>query len=277
MTDKVCAPCNRRAGTEVDQPWQNWPLILELRNRYAVRDRDKNPPRPVRWTGDLTSGEGPAIVDIKGGEVNVRVLPTTHDEGAMQVYTGDPADLAKRKRRILRDAPQTRIVDLPAKTLEGPLQANVSWELNVHVWPRFAAKVALGTASLVADAAWVHSDEARALRHVLWHGHESTVETEMLPEGRAWSLAPFDLTGIEHWLQAPEHLISLERWENENWVSLVAFGSFHYGVPVSFELPRSDEPIAWLIDPLDRGHTPLTEGLLQAEQFRRSLHPYPSR
>ena len=77
----------------------------------------------------------------------------------------------------------------------------------------------------------------------------------------------------KHWLRPPEHLISLERWEDQTWVSLVAFGTFLYGVPVSFEMPNSDEPIAWLFDPLARSHTPLTEGLLQAENFRRSLPP----
>jgi hypothetical protein len=97
----------------------------------------------------------------------------------------------------------------------------------------------------------------------------------MLPEGRAWSLAPLDLTGIHHWLRAPEHLISLERWGGRYWVSLVAFGTFLYGVPVSFEPPKLDEPSAWLIDPLARRRSSLTAGALQAEQIRRSLQTNP--
>ncbi len=271
LTDRICAGCNRQAGSEVDQPWQNWPLIMELRHRFAVPDRDGKPPRPVRWTGALTAGGGPAAIDVKGQRVDVRILPTEDVYLGMRVHKGEPADIAKRTRRILRDAPEAEIVNLPSATLPGPLSAQATWELDVHVWPRFAAKVALGIASLVADDEWVETQEAADLRRVLWFGDESTVEHEMLPEGVAWSLAPLDLTSVAHPLRPPEHLLTIERWQDRTWVVLVAFGTFRYGVPVSFETPTSNQPIAWLFEPLARSHVSLTEDALHAEFARRLL------
>lgn len=269
ITDKVCSDCNRRAGSEVDWPWQNWPLIMELRHRFAVLDRDGKPARPVTWPGQLVSGDARAAVDVKGERVDVRILPSEYDEDGVRVFEGDEADLAKRRQRILRKSPDARIVPLPSRTLPGPLSAKVEWTLSVHIWPRFMAKVALGVASLIAEEAWVETQEAAQLRRVLWTGDQSTVDTEMLPHGKAWSIAPVDLTGLEHPLNPPEHLIRLEWWQEQWWVVLVAFGTFQYGVPVSFGSATADQPVAWLFEPLAHKHTPLTANALQAELERR--------
>jgi hypothetical protein len=271
VTDAVCSSCNQRAGSEVDQPWMEWPLVMELRHRFDVRDRDRKRPRPVRWKGNLISADHPARVDLRGERVDVGVLPRQDEESGLRVYSGDPADVAKWRQRTQAADPRARFVEFPSEALEGPLQARVTWQLSVDIWPRFAAKVALGAASLIASPSWLESDEAGRLREVLWQGHASTRNVGLaLAEGWAWAMAPLDATGVPHPIRAPEHFVALQRWQGRACVVLVAFGTFVYRVPVDCEMPGSDDPIGFVIDPQRRSHVAYTQAALDTE-FRRRL------
>jgi hypothetical protein len=125
----------------------------------------------------------------------------------------------------------------------------VRWELDVHIWPRLAAKIALGVASLVADDDWVTTPNAKKLRHVLWNGDQSTVDAEMLPPGRSWSIAPFELDASNRsGLRPPEHLLAIEEFDGEQGVSFVFAGTLLYTVLLGrvSTLPL----VSWLLDPI---------------------------
>lgn len=79
-TNRVCTPCNRWAGEEIDQPWLGEVHVREARQRWQVPDRRGNPPPPVSYKGKLEDG-GEAIVRMVGEQVQIRRLPNKVEHG----------------------------------------------------------------------------------------------------------------------------------------------------------------------------------------------------
>lgn len=114
---------------------------------------------------------------------------------------------------------------------------------SVDIWPRFMAKVALAAASLVAEDAWIVSDQAALLRDVLWAGHPSTREAGLGNPGRAWSLSPAYAPPGTMWVGMGPGKHSLTLRHDSSGVGelqAIFFGDLLYTVP-SAAAPDSQE------------------------------------
>lgn len=257
VTGRVCTACNRRAGIEVDRPWLRHPEVVELRSMYSIPDR-RGRVRPASWEGQLNDGK-PATVRIAGDQVHIARRPTEDFDGTVWTLEGYDDDAAKRKLERLRAAHgDVRPIFSEEHVPDGPLTAHVTHRLDVDIWPRFAAKVALGIASiLVHDESWLDSPLASALRKVLWSGHPSTMLDGLaLHAGVAWSMRPFELTPGTHPLRAPEHLLVFEETpEQGEWLVIVVFGSLLYRVPMPMDWAAIQvPPQSWRFDPIAGAH-----------------------
>jgi HNH endonuclease len=256
VTGKVCTACNRRAGVEVDQPWLRHPEVVELRGLYSIADR-RGRVRPASWEGQLNSGK-PATISLKGDEVRIVRRPTEEFDGSVWTLEGYDEDAAKRKlERIRAKYGDVRPISSEERMPDGPLTAHVTHVVDVGIWPRFAAKVALGVASLlVDDDSWLSGPIASVLRSVLWSGHPSTLTDGLAHPGVAWSLRPFELQPGTHPLRAPEHLLIFEETPEEGeWLVIVVFGWLPYRVPLAMDWAAIEEPPqSWRIDPIAGRH-----------------------
>ncbi|MGH3832562.1 MAG: hypothetical protein ACRDRS_19325 [Pseudonocardiaceae bacterium] len=102
--------------------------------------------------------------------------------------------------------------------------ATVHLKSIVHLWPRFAAKIALGVASLLVPDSWLATDVAIGLRQVLRNGHPQTLQAALDQRGIAWFAIPFGLIEGTHPVRPPQHLITFEEAEGEQWLIIVVFG-----------------------------------------------------
>lgn len=108
-TERVCTPCNRRAGREVDQPWLNDPHVRDSRILYDVRDRRGKRPQPRAVKTELEDARAVLLRD-RAGVAEVQPIPqTTIDEsrGTVEIH-GTSEDVAKAVKRFERDHPEVQ-------------------------------------------------------------------------------------------------------------------------------------------------------------------------
>lgn len=191
------------------------------------------------------------------------------EDGIWTVEGYDEDAAAKKLRRLRRDHGDVRVISTETRPANN-LSATVTHTLDVNVWPRFGAKVALGVASLVVeDESWLDSTVAQELRSVLWDGHPSTIEKGLAVPGIAWSMRPFLLDAGTHRLRAPEHLLIFERDpDGGDWLVIVTFGELLYRLPLPLDWSATGAPPpSWRIDPVTAAHVQLPSAVQQA-----SLH-----
>jgi hypothetical protein len=246
ITHRVCTPCNRWAGEEIDQPWLSEVHVKNARQRWQIPDRRGNPAPSVSYPGKLGDG-GEALVRIIGEQVNIRRLPSKVDHGDSITLTGyDQKEYEKIVERLRRQYPKL-VAPKEITVHNTSLAATVHLESNVHIWPRFAAKVALGIASLLVPDSWLATDVAIGLRQVLRDGHPQTLRAALDQPGIAWSAIPFGLIEGSHPVKPPQHLITFEEVKGEQWLIIVVFGELLYRVPLRLDwggLP----PQSWLFN-----------------------------
>jgi hypothetical protein len=235
---------------------------------YRIPDR-RGRARPASWQGDLGSGRR-AVISVEGEAVRVVQQPSeSFEDGIWTVEGYDEDAAAKKLRRLRRDHGDVRVISTETRPANN-LSATVTHTLDVNVWPRFGAKVALGVASLVVeDESWLDSTVAQELRSVLWDGHPSTIEKGLAVPGIAWSMRPFLLDAGTHRLRAPEHLLIFERDpDGGDWLVIVTFGELLYRLPLPLDWSATGAPPpSWRIDPVTAAHVQLPSAVQQA-----SLH-----
>ncbi len=167
----------------------------------------------------------------------MRRLPNDVVEGdriTMSGYSKD--DFTKKIARLKRDHPNFAVVEQHEETESGG-QVAVTMVQDPAVWPRFAAKTALATASLVAADEWLDTPAARELREVLWSGPPVDAVAE---PGVGWCALPLQLPSAFP-LQPPEHLLAFEA----GGFAIVVFGELLYRIR-GFEWEwTGDEPPLW--------------------------------
>lgn len=245
-THRVCTRCNRWAGKEIDQPWLGEVHVREARQRWQVPDRQGNPPPAVSYKGKLQDG-GEAIVKVIGDQVQIRRRPNRIDHGESITLTGySQEEYEKILERLRRQYPN---LVAPKKLTfdDTSLTATVHLESIVHLWPRFAAKVALGVTSLLVPDSWLATDVAIGLRQILRNGHLRTLQAALDQPGIAWSAIPLQLIEGSHPVRPPQHLITFEEHGGEQWLIIVVFGELLYRIPLHLDW-RGMPPQSWLFD-----------------------------
>ena len=195
----------------------------------------------MTFDGTLVDDAAKAKITLEGDSVRIRQLPAETREGEIITLIGfTDEELAKKLARLQERNPETSL--LSKETFdEKPLTAKAELVFSVDTWPRFAAKVALGLASLVVqDESWLDTAEATLLRDVLWNGHpESRGQEGIGTRGVAWSPVPRAVDCP--FLVPPEHILSFEREEGDERLVIVVFGDLGYQLPLS--LDWSDYPL----------------------------------
>lgn len=244
-TRRVCTPCNHWAGTEVDRPWLETAGVREARLRWKVPDRWGGTVSKIVYKGALPDGDA-ALIVLTDDNVEIRRRPQAVDNGDTITLTGyNQPEYAKAIGRLRQRYPNLEAPE-ELTLVNGLLTATVNLHSNVHIWPRFVAKVALGVASLVADDSWIDSSDATGLRGVLRHGHYTTEQAALDQPGVAWSAIPLELRPGTHPLLPPQHLLTFESTEDEGeWLVIVVFGQLLYRVPLNLDWPPSG-PQSWL-------------------------------
>jgi len=273
VTRRVCTPCNRRAGIEIDRPWLRHPEIVQLRAIYKIPDR-RGRVRPASWQGELGGGKT-AEISVEGETVRVVPRPSESFENGIWTVEGyDDAAAEKKLQRLRRDHGDVRLISSESRPTQN-LSATVTHTLDVDVWPRFGAKVALGVASLVvADDSWLDSSLAQHLRSVLWHGDPSTIDKSLSGPGVAWSMRPFSLRAGTHHLPAPQHLLIFEHDpESGDWLVIVTFGELLYRLPLPLDCSAiGAPPQSWRIDPITETQVQLPAVAQQARLHEPIQH-----
>jgi hypothetical protein len=245
VTWRVCTACNRRAGREVDQPWLAEPHVEESRRLLALINRRGRVAPPLRARGVLEDGS-PALVTLAGDRVDIRRRPSRTVEGNVLRLSGYTEAEAERTWQRPRDRGELLGDPTTMVATSTALTATVRREVNVDIWPRFAAKVALAFISLFADDDWLVTDAAQGLRDVLWNGHPDTKRDALAHPGVAWSVPPLLLRQGTHPLRVGEHMLVCEETEAEGpWFCMVLFGDLLYRVPARVPWPQGDAPSCW--------------------------------
>jgi hypothetical protein len=189
----------------------------------------------MTFDGTLVDDGAKAKITLVGDAVNIRRLPVETTEGEITILIGyTDEEVAKKVARLQKRHPAISLLSTETST-EEPLTAQAELVFSVDTWPRFAAKTALGLASLVVrDESWLDTAEARLLRDVLWNGHPESREQEGIgTRGVAWSPAPRPVdTPL---LVPPEHLLSFEVQDVDERLVIVVFGDLGYQLPLALD------------------------------------------
>lgn len=210
-TRRVCGDCNQLAGDQIDDPFSKQLLVLIPRALNDVRNIRKQSKEPFAETS--------AIVSASGESISVRFSPSGREAS-------------------------NEHGELVHETLE------VTYSMDRGLWTRFAAKTALGCASLVQDEDWIDTPLADGLRELLWGGR---IDPSIWPNGvPAWpeELPPDDV--VRSALGERKHAIGLLNSDQETGSAVASI--FLFGGTLYQRLPLPGFAVSgsgptWVIDP----------------------------
>lgn len=255
---RVCAPCNREAG-RLEHLVATTPPLVQYVGKAATALRPKRPrfpemeailPDGARGRAALTP-EGTRIVSWEPRQIGM--------EGDVEVWEVAEGEEEKFERRRLARGQRVRAVGRPLGEV-GYMQLTRGMGVEAfELWPRFAAKVALGCASLVLPETWLDSRGARALQDLFQRGHAPKsvwrgrlkLPFPWLPELDAESL-------LAQALHPHEHILAVSKNEQGEGalVEMIFFGAVLYRIDL-FDAECPDDEPAWLLSP--SGPAPVRE------------------
>jgi HNH endonuclease len=271
-TDRVCAPCNKRAGLEIDQPFLSDWLVRMSRRRWDVRDtrraRGEPPPRP---RDELTLRDG---TRVKAREDGLEVIPQVdRDDTKALIRAGTDAEVAamvkKLEERLAREGKT-----LTRTTEHRDVSHEVAGKFVVDgtLWLRMTTKIAIAAASLVMNEAWLDTVQAARYHYFLW-GTNPTFEDG----GPAVAFPGQPSEDVQRMTTPPEHLLYFVPGIHSITFQCVLFGSLAMAA-FPFEISGNAVDNAWLLDPEMRSVTTLTlDELLQVSARRLELDRRSSR
>jgi hypothetical protein len=250
----VCAPCNGWASREIDRPFLRDDWVLIERARHRIRDHRRPASRARVLVSPLLQGhtEDGVFVSVDPETGVPRIHPhVVRDEerGVYQVHapTREEAErlLARIERQARREGRTTRVERIASRSERPQVTGRVKVELGV--WVRMAAKVALGVASHAYPPEWRCSPCAEQLRRCM---------REPDPQWSDGVAARFEWTLLEQedprrlLVDPPQHLVWFAREAASGTVRVcvLLFGATLFSLPVA----EADTPlpeVAWLLDP----------------------------
>lgn len=269
-TREVCRGCNRRAGSEVDQPFAAQVLVRAHRHFHGVPDARGVVPRAARLTGTTTDGVPMVATFTADGEVVGRRLPTAlrrdEDGERFVVEPGEGEEFLRlRTERLRRRLGPGYGVQGTIETVPQDVEGSMEFTIDGSLWPRLGAKLALAFGREALGVEWLDQPVAELLRLVLWEP-EKVPGDVLLP----WHSVVAADDQLRPLLHPPEHLIAVQRTYAGRRVLMVhLFGEWRYGVPLGdFEL--SEREPAWVFDPV-RGTCRTTEWTMLIEEAVTAL------
>ncbi len=244
VTPEFCDPCNREGG-KVEQLLSVYPDIQERVGRYAIPNRKGKPQRPHRPVSYDDGNRGHLAFTPRGAvptDIFARRLskpgqvPAVYEVPEEEMETFQAGQAAKGKA--------VEIVGRRRATYTGGTTRYGLNETSVAIWPRFAAKVALGIISLLdLYPEWLDTEGAGKLRGLFLHDAAPGYAVGVFPSALG---DHHPLTGM---LEPPEHLLWLQpRPGGGSTLGMVLFGDLEFALTI-LELKCPPEHPTWLVQP----------------------------
>lgn len=259
LTVWVCGPCNTGSNRYVDQPIIRFPDVAILRALHDVRSqRFRSKPPKVQISGRLSleggralyrPGERIDLIQVQPGD------PVPNGDGTFSfVVSADAAEQQTASMlRALRQQYPGKTVELVDQELRrSEVIFEHSYPLAPWVWPRFAAKVALGVLHACMPPEWHVSRAARMLRYAFADGR---FHKDLLVAADTVTIVPRQLDEDDreyHWLTPWEHLMILYSGGDQLLVRGVLFGELRFSIAIRSPMQPPTGSQAWLLDTRER-------------------------
>ena len=255
---RVCEGCNRKAG-QLEHLVATTPPLVSYAGKAATAlrpERQRFPemdailPDGARGRAALTP-QGTRIVSWEPRQIGM--------DGDVEIWEVAEGEERKFERRRLARGQRVRAVGRPLGEA-GYMQLTRGMGVEAFdLWPRFAAKVALGCASLVLPEMWLDSCGAVALQRLFLSGHApKSVWRGRLKLPFPW-LPELDAESpLAQALHPHEHILAVSKNEQGDGalVEMIFFGAVLYRIDL-FDAECPNEEPAWLLSP--SGPAPVRE------------------
>lgn len=245
--------CNGGAASAIDNPLMADPDVEMLRALSGAHNTRTKRHRGAQFAGHLQDDAKALLRATSGGVIIEQVTSSEPQVNTYGTFTyslpvkNSEAHSAKLLERLRRENPGKTVELVGSEPRRGHVSIERSWHLAPWVWPRFAAKVALGVCSLVMPPEWRGSPGElfllalfRAGTVIGAAGGLSAVPTPLFPGD------PFF-----DYLYPWEHVVYVTTTSDAVSVSLVLFGELRYDLGVVSEIRPASEA-AWVCDYRER-------------------------
>jgi HNH endonuclease len=170
-TRAVCDPCNARANVEVDQPFLRDDFVRLSRAFHDVRD-PRRPHEPVKdplKRGFTEDGTFVSVDEDWRPHLHGRIVEDSADPNRVTIQAGSVEEAERLKAKLAKRAAEEG-QELVVESIEhGQFRPRIhaKVKLDLKVWWRAAAKMALGLAAEAYPPDWQLSADADALRTVM--------------------------------------------------------------------------------------------------------------
>lgn len=226
----LCESCNREVFAPADAAIRSFAWVIECAARFGVHGK----------RGRLAKSRA-IVADVGGGRLALRagpdgLVPVDHPfmlSGTEFLIPGSTLEGFRARAAARGEAVVvTGTVDMSGMK-EDELEGSVSYPPDL--WPRFAAKVALGLAFIVCEPDWFESATARELQGIVRAPVGQWIELG----GQRIPAVPARLAedSPERALVAPDHIVRLGLTASgEPAVSILLFGEIRYVMRLPGEL-----------------------------------------
>jgi hypothetical protein len=277
LTVDACSGCNRASARNVDAPIQDHRLVEIRRARYDVRHiRHRGRRVQLNIVGHDSVGHGRQLWQPSpNGATLHQALPSKpvpHADGDYRLTVP-----TARADEHLQAALAQLQVDHPGQTFTvvgedrsgDGVTFEHGWGIAPWVWPRFAAKVALGIGHLAMGEEFSRSVPAGMMRGLFREGREFK---GMYPGNWRPQLFPAEFGEADDepdLLELYEHAVGIEPIDGGLWFFGVLFGELGFGAPLATPMRPDGGSIAWLLDGPGRARSSTSAGLREALERRR--------
>lgn len=245
-------------------------MVGVSRARHGIRDlrRPGRPPPNPRHRAKTKDGH-PVVFDWRDGglivppqvfEDDERLIITAQTEREAQEAANTKIARLRRKGQEVASRPVVR-----REKSDEPIEARMELSLSSTIRARAAAKIALGTFSLVLPEDWLDTDTARLLQSWLWDDSPRTADG-----GKIFAAPQKAPDPIDKFCRPPEHLLFFMPTHKAHAnLGIVLFGE-EFMVVGTGPLDSSAPQMAWSLDPIAHTH----QELAFSDLVMRARHAY---
>jgi hypothetical protein len=262
LTVGECEPCNGDSARIVENPVLFEGHVKKLRALYRTRpSQGKRKSSGLGFTGSLDSG---AKARWMPGRATDDLVPLTAgepilSEDGLYTFTSPVTDYEVHAHRVIENLkalyPGKQVTPGVLHEVTGEVQFDYGWSAHPMLWPRFAAKIALGLGAEAFGDAWSASHEAERLRALFREGriYEGLFNGGLLLIPQELVHTPdHRLTSLPKLVHPHEPLVAIQGSPGNLTFLILLFGELLYGLHVVAETAVPLGGIGWLMDTDER-------------------------
>lgn len=285
-----CGPCNQTSAQFVENPVLHHGHVKKLRALYETPpSRGSSDPSRIEFAGDLAGGARALWHPAREDDDLEQHTPTrpVFDEHGNYTFTAPPEGYDAHERRVVdqikADHPNKKVEPGEPERFRGPVEFSYEWTSHPLLWPRFAAKVALGLGYEAFGPSWVESHEAWRLRGLfrdarIYEGLTAEASMRLLPQETVHEPRGHGQVEWHELMRPDEHLVAMMGRPGVLTFVLCLFGELYYQLAVRAETPAPPGGRAWLMGAEQRSLVVRPFGTMIGElALRHDTDPGPSR